>query len=143
MSKKKLTAAEQSLSQVTLFKRLEPRQIKELAQVADITSAKQGKTLITEGALGRELIVIMEGTVDVIRSGQTIASLGPGDAVGEMALIDHQEASATVVTTSPCELVVVEGRRFKPLLDDIPGLAAALLASVCARLREADKAFDV
>ena len=140
---KKLTPAEQSLSEVELFKRLEPSQIKKLAQVADITSVEAGKALITEGSMGRELIVLLDGAVDVQRGGQTIASLGPGDAVGEMALLDHQEASATVVTTAPSELLVVEGRRFKPLLDDMPGLAAALLASVCARLREADKAYDV
>jgi CRP-like cAMP-binding protein len=143
MGRTKATTAEKTLAEVRLFEQLDKREIKHLAQVADVLSVPEGKVLIREGGLGRELIVILDGAADVLRGGHTIATIGPGDAVGEMALLDHQEATASVVTTAPSEIVVIDGRRFRPLLEEMPGLSISLLATVSSRLREADKAFDV
>lgn len=133
---------ETALTRVGLFGELNKRQMKKLVSIADVASAPEGKALVTEGARGRELLVLLEGAAEVRRGGQTIAELGPGDAIGEMALLDHQPATATVVATEPCELVVIEGRQFASLIDDLPGLAQSLLATLTARLREADKAYD-
>ena len=93
--------------------------------------------------MGRELIVIMDGAAEVRRGDQVIATIGPGDAVGEMSLLDHREASASVVATTPSEIVVIDGRRFRPLLEEMPSMAVSLLATVSARLRDADQAYDV
>lgn len=133
---------ETALAQVGLFGELNKRQMKKLASIADLVSVPEGRDLVTEGARGRELLVLVEGAADVQRGERSIATLGPGDAIGEMALLDRQPATATVVATEPCELVVIEGRQFTALLDDLPGLAQSLLATLTARLREADKAYD-
>ena len=139
----KLTPTEQSLADVRLFERLDKKEIKHLAQVADLVSVPEGKVLISEGGMGRELIVIKDGSAEVRRGDQLIATIGPGDAVGEMALLDHEAASASVVTTAPTETVVIDGRRFRPLLEEMPSVAISLLATVSSRLREADQAYDV
>lgn len=133
---------ETALAQVGLFGELDKRQLKRLASIADLVSAPEGRVMVNEGGQGRELLVLVEGAADVRRGDQMIASLGPGDAIGEMALLDHQPATATVVATEPCELVVIDGRQFAPLIDDLPGLAQSLLVTLSGRLREADKAYD-
>lgn len=130
------------LANVPLFEGLNKRQISKLASVADLVSVAEGKVLVKEGALGRELLVIVEGATEVRRGTRGIAQLGPGDCIGEMSLLDREPRSATVVATEPTELVVIEGRVFKELIKDLPGLAESLLSTVSSRLREADKAFD-
>ena len=84
-----------------------------MARVADIVSVDEGAILIKEGERGRELIVIVEGSAVVRRNNRKIAGLGAGDSLGEMSLLDRQLATATVVTTEPCQLVVIDGRRFE------------------------------
>jgi CRP-like cAMP-binding protein len=134
---------ERTLADVGLFGDLNKRQLKRLAGIADLVTVEAGKELVTEGQRGRELLVIVSGAADVIRNDQTIASLAEGACIGEMSLLDREPATATVVTTAPSELVVIEGRQFEPLLEDLPGLATSLLATLSARLRQTDKAFDL
>jgi CRP/FNR family cyclic AMP-dependent transcriptional regulator len=133
---------QEALAGVELFGELSKRQLTRLAQVADLVSTDKGKALIREDGQGREFIVFVEGAAEVRRNDQVIATIGPGDSIGEMSLLDRGPASATVVTTEPCELVVIDGRRFDELLTDLPDLAVNLLATLSARLRETDKAFD-
>jgi CRP-like cAMP-binding protein len=137
------TTKEQALAGVKLFGQLSKRQSSRLARVADIVSVDEGAILIKEGERGRELIVIVEGSAVVRRNNRKIAGLGAGDSLGEMSLLDRQPATATVVTTEPCQLVVIDGRRFESELENLPGLARNLLATLSTRLRETNKALDL
>ncbi len=57
-----------------------------------------------------------------------------------MSLIDGGSRSATIVTESPCVLLVINGRSFRKLLDSVPGLERKILITLCQRLRDADAA---
>jgi CRP/FNR family cyclic AMP-dependent transcriptional regulator len=131
-----------ALAGVDLFGQLSKRQLTKLTHAADLVSNDAGKVLIREGGRSREFIVFVEGAAEVRRNDQVIATIGRGDSIGEMSLLDRLPASATVVTTEPCELVIIDGRRFDDLLTNLPDLAVNLLATLAARLRETDKAFD-
>ena len=74
----------------------------------------------------------------VSNQGTDVATLGPGQQFGELALLDGGPRTATVVATSPMTLLVMTHQAFMSLLDDVPGLARRVLASMAARLREAD-----
>jgi CRP/FNR family transcriptional regulator, cyclic AMP receptor protein len=128
------------LRSVPLFQRLSKRHLNEVARHADEVSAEPGKVLMREGELGRELLVIASGAAQVSRRGQAIATLGAGDFVGEMALLDGGARSATVVAREPMVLLVVGARELKPLLRAVPDLAEALLQTLASRLRAADEA---
>jgi CRP-like cAMP-binding protein len=96
------------LQQIRPFADLTIAERNMLARVVDEFSAPVGAALVSEGDLGYEFMVIEQGTVDVIRGGERIETLGPGDFFGELAVLaDGAERNATVVARTP-----VRGLRF-------------------------------
>jgi CRP/FNR family cyclic AMP-dependent transcriptional regulator len=93
---------------------------------------------VTEGETGHEFFAIISGTARVERHGRKIATLGPGDAFGELALLEKAPRNATVVAETDMELVVLGQREFAGIVDEVPGFARKLLAGMAKRLREAD-----
>jgi CRP/FNR family cyclic AMP-dependent transcriptional regulator len=93
------------LTAIPIFSELSPEETKRLAAFATETSAAEGQTLIKEGDFSTELMAIEEGTADVIKGGQKIASLNPGDLIGETGLIEREPRNADVVATSPMRLL--------------------------------------
>lgn len=128
------------LRSVPLFSHLSNRHLGELAKHSEELYAEPGRVLAREGETGAELFVIASGKARVTRRGKELASLGPGEFVGEMALLDNQRRSATVTAEEPMVLLVIGAREFKPLLRAVPSLAESLLATLAARLRAADEA---
>lgn len=128
------------LKQVPLLASLSRRQLDEFAKHSDEVQVEAGTVLAKEGTVGRELFVLVSGTATVSRKGRKLATLGPGDFFGEMALLDNQPRSATVVAEEPLVLLVVGVREFKPLLTSVPNLAEGLLRAMASRLRAADEA---
>ena len=91
--------------------------------------------LIKQGTTGYEFIVILSGEVDVIIDGHVIATLGPGDHVGEMALLDGKPRNASVVAKNDVRALLVGSREFRALVDQVPSLDRKLLISLTQRLR--------
>ncbi len=73
------------------------------------------------------------------RNGQIMATLGPGQYFGELALLDRRPRSATVVSDSEMLLLVLGQRQFNGILDAVPALSHKLLAAMATRLRESDQ----
>lgn len=114
--------------------------VKQLALVANKTTtihAHAGDVLMREGAVGREFLVIVEGEARVVRDGESIAMLGPGDVCGEVALLDRGPRTATVVAESDLVAEVSDPREFAELLLAVPSLGPALLTQMAGRLRTA------
>ena len=109
-----------------------------LAASADECPLPTGHVLMWEGDRGAEAFVILEGTAEVAVAGEVVAVVGPGETVGEMALIDNRPRTATVVAQTPMRVLVV-GRRHLAALVDQPGVARGLLEILAARLRDADE----
>ena len=82
--------------------------------------------------------MIIDGDATVSRQGRKVATLGPGDAFGELALLDKAPRNATVTARPPMELVVLGQREFGGLIDEVPGFARKLLAGMARRLRDSD-----
>ena len=126
------------LAQVPLFSALSRRELALVARRAEDVTVPVGKVLVSEGETGQQFFVIMSGEAKLSRRGRKIATLGPGDAFGELALLDKHPRNATAVAETPMELVVLGQREFAGLIDDVPGFARKLLAAMAARLRAAD-----
>lgn len=136
------TAYLDHLSQVPLFRSLSRRDLQKVARAADELRVEAGRVLTEQGTVGRECFVIVEGTAAVRRNGRKVATLGAGDAVGELALLDRGPRTATVVAEGPMTVLVIGARELSGLLDDVPALGKKLLAALAARVRELDgKAF--
>jgi CRP/FNR family cyclic AMP-dependent transcriptional regulator len=123
------------MKNVPLFSRCNKKQLAAIASLADLIQVQAGTELITEGAQGREFMVIVEGAGEVRRKGRKISTLGPGDFIGEMALISGGPRNATVRTTSDASLLVVTDRQFWRLLDEAPGIQASVLRAMGERLQ--------
>jgi len=126
------------LGQVPLFAACSRKDLGLVARRAEDVKVPAGKALCVEGETGHEFFVILEGSARVTRRGRRVATLGGGDAFGELALLSKHPRNATVVAETPMELVVLGQREFAGLVDEIPGFARKLLAGMANRLREAD-----
>jgi CRP-like cAMP-binding protein len=93
------------LTALPIFSQLSPEEARRLATYATETSASEGQILMKQGDYSTELIGVEEGTADVIRDGNKIASLGPGDLIGEMGLFERRPRNADVIATSPMRLL--------------------------------------
>lgn len=118
---------------VPLFADCSPREIADVAAIADEIDLREGTELTTESADGREFVVMVDGTADVVQGGSVIASLGPGEWVGEIALLTGKPRTATVLATSPVHALVIEGHRFTQLLEHAPDIRAKVERAMSQR----------
>jgi cAMP-dependent protein kinase regulator len=95
------------LRAIPVFASLDDETLKSVAVFAGESSAAEGKQIVNEGDYAHEFMAIEEGTADVVRGGETIASLGPGDIFGEIGVVEKTLRTATVVATSPMRLITL------------------------------------
>jgi CRP/FNR family cyclic AMP-dependent transcriptional regulator len=127
-----------ALRQAPLFAGLSKKELAELARHTEDLEVAEGQVIVREGETGHEFFVILEGNAKVSRQGRKIASIGPGAAFGELALLEKAPRNATVTAETDMELVVLGQREFAGLIDEVPGFARKLLTGMAHRLREAD-----
>lgn len=125
------------LRRIPLFAGCSRRELVQIARASHEIEVEPGKVLIQEGAVGRQFFVLVEGTVEVRRKGRKIDALGPGDYVGEIALITDRPRNATVAATSPVHALVLTKQRFRQTLAQDPLLSLKVLRSVGERVPDA------
>ena len=89
-----------------------------------------------EGEPGHECFVIVTGSATVSRGGATVANLGPGAVVGELAPLTGGVRTATVTADSAMEVLVIAQREFNGLIEEVPGFAVQLLRNLAARMTD-------
>ncbi len=122
------------LKSVPLFAGCSKTELRQLAKTADEIDLRQGTVLTREGRPGREFFVLIDGTAEVTKKGKKIADLGPGDWLGEIALITDSPRTATVTATSAVDVLVITDRRFRSVVETMPSIALKVLACVGERL---------
>jgi CRP/FNR family transcriptional regulator, cyclic AMP receptor protein len=122
------------LRRVPLFEGCSQRELAEIAELADEFALPGDRDLTTEGAGGFEFIVLVEGAAEVIRKGQVVAELGPGDFFGEIALVTGQPRTATVKSRGPARILVLTTSGFRALMHDVPAIEDKVLAALTARI---------
>ena len=130
------------LAGLPLFSACSKRDLQRLARASDEIQVPAGTVLTTQGDIGREAFIIMDGTASVTKDGVVEAELGPGDHVGELALLDGGPRSATVTATTDMSVLVLSKPAFNGVLDEIPTLAHKLLVSLARRLRQSEQSLS-
>ena len=117
-----------------LFESLTESQLAEVAAWFEVREVPAGARLAGEGATGHAFFVLTDGQAAVTANGSELATLGPGDFFGEIALVEGGRRTATVTTTAPARVLVLFGDDFGRLRTRYPAVAAALEAAVRERL---------
>jgi CRP/FNR family transcriptional regulator, cyclic AMP receptor protein len=135
----------EELSETDFFSTFSHEEIALLMFCAENTECRRDEQIFREGDVGRQFFAIRKGTVIIRKekSGMVLATLGPGEVFGEMAVLDNQPRSASAIAASETVLFAFDGHR---LLDDFPHLSVKLLRylarELSRRLREADMLID-
>jgi CRP-like cAMP-binding protein len=123
---------------VPLFAEADDRFLERLAGEFMERTYAAGDTIAEEGGSGRTFFVIERGEVTVTVHGQEVGTLGPGEAFGEMALIDKSARSATVKADTEVHGYQLPVWSFRPLIESHPEMVWALLEALAQRVRVAE-----
>ncbi len=118
------------LKSIPLFASLSDAERAKVARWADEVEVEEGKHLVDEGRFAYEFFVIEEGSAAVRHGDEVVAELGPGDFFGEIALLEHVRRTASVVATSPMRAVVMFGRDFRSMENEMPAVANSIKQAV-------------
>ena len=135
---------EDTLATAPLFSELSRKDLKHLAAAAIARNYKKGEAIVKEGENAVAFYIIRAGKVDIIRgkggkSAKVLATLGPGDFFGEMALLDSYPRSASAVATEDTQCLVLSRWDFIAELRTNPHVAVQMLPVLSRRLREAQQ----
>ncbi len=133
-----------ALQNIPLFSGLPDQDVQSLLKLAMPRNFAKNALVIREGAEGESLFIVTVGKVKVYLNDDNgkeiiLSVLGPGDFIGELALIDDDSRSASVMTMEPSEFLVLPKAAFRDHLRKNPDLAMNIMRVLATRLRAADQ----
>jgi CRP/FNR family cyclic AMP-dependent transcriptional regulator len=108
------------LKTIPLFQTVSDDELKEIAPFAEEVQVAAGTELVREGDYSYEFMAIEEGTAEVLREGEHVADLGPGDFFGEIGLLEKDRRTATVVAKTDMRLITLTGWDMKRMEKVMP-----------------------
>jgi CRP/FNR family transcriptional regulator len=127
-----------ALARVPLFEACSKGDFRIVARHLEVIQCEQGTVLMRQGDRGDAFVVVLEGAVSVWHGATRVDVLGPGDHVGELALLDPAPRNATVVADTEAIIGVLGSRVFRAILRETPAFSERLLRALARRLRDAD-----
>ncbi|HET9497158.1 MAG TPA: cyclic nucleotide-binding domain-containing protein [Candidatus Limnocylindria bacterium] len=126
------------IKSVPLFATCDNRELERLGMLVDEVSLPAGRVLFNQGDHASELFIVVEGKVRVDRNGANIATRGPGEFFGEMALVSEGTRMATATCETDCRFFVLGHREFHSLMDEFPTMKMRVLETLAERVRSLD-----
>ena len=120
---------------VPLFNGLTERSFEAIGNLARERDFAAGDPLVRQGSPGESFIIIVTGRATVERDGRTLRELGPGDFLGEIALVDGSPRTATVTAIDPIQALEIDRQGFLDLIDRIPVFRLEVLNALTQRIR--------
>jgi CRP/FNR family cyclic AMP-dependent transcriptional regulator len=119
---------------IPIFSHLSKSELQRLAEWLQVSSVPVGHQLAREGAFAHEFFVIEDGEAAVLQGGEHIATLGPGDFFGEIGLLETERRTASVVATTPMDVIVMFQPEFEQLQAEMPTVADHIRSEIRSRL---------
>lgn len=126
----------QLLAGCTLFHGIDAEGLEALADKAAQVEFPAGHVIARQGEVGTGFFVVIEGRVRVVRDGEVVATLGPGEFFGELSVLDRMPRNAMVAAEVPTTCLALASWDFEAVLLVQPKLALAILRGVATRLRQ-------
>jgi CRP/FNR family transcriptional regulator len=124
------------LGVVPLFAEATVDDLAALADVATEVEFPAGRTLVRQGDTGNGLFIILDGSVRIVRDGETLNTLGPGEWFGELAVLDRGPRTATVIAETDTRCLALAAWDAERLLEERAGLALGVARTLAVRLRD-------
>lgn len=124
------------LKELDLFSQASRSELAVIAQQLTRLQVKAGRVLVREGGIGNEFMIMVNGTAEVTQGGRHIATLGRGDLVGEMALLQPQGSgrrNATVAAVTDAEIYAGSASEFRRIMEAAPSVAAKVHQTIASR----------
>jgi CRP-like cAMP-binding protein len=112
------------LEAIPLFQDLTRKQRERVARWSDVVDLPAGYQLLEQGRFPHEFYVLLEGTVDVEQDGQRIAAMGPGSFFGEIAILEDDRRTASVIASTAVKVLVMSAREFDEMRSEMAAVAA-------------------
>lgn len=123
------------MANVEVMKNLPPSEAQAIVPLLEPISIKQGETIFDEGDQGDSFYMIVSGEAEVKKGGKVMTTLGTGEVFGEMALLNSETRSATVVAHTDMEVYQLKQEHFDDVLLKSPSIANSLSRALAKRLR--------
>jgi CRP/FNR family cyclic AMP-dependent transcriptional regulator len=123
------------LESLPLFRDLSRKERDQISRWTDEVDVPAGYHLLDQGRLPHEFFVLEKGTVAVTKDGEHLTDLGPGDFFGEIAIVEHDRRTATVVANTPVTLIVMNARDFETMAGVMPHVTERINAAIRERLQ--------
>lgn len=101
-----------------------------------------GELIFLEGENGDNAYVILEGKVEIVAMRQVFEVAGPGDLIGEMALIEPGPRTAAARVLEDCEVAIIDEKEFLFMTKKLPDFSLYVMRVMVRRLREMDLRFN-
>ena len=124
---------------IPIFAELTPDELTAVTALAEEVEFPAGYPLMIEGIPATEMAVVISGSVVVRKGNETVAQLGPGEVIGEIALLSRRRRTASVVTAEDSTLWVLEADGFDQVLADHPSVGPKVLRVVAERLADLEE----
>jgi CRP-like cAMP-binding protein len=126
------------LARLPIFAKLEPRSMEAVAALARVVAVPAGTVLLREGAPADSFYVIASGTVHIERQGRFVRSMSDGGFLGEIALVETGDRTATATCATDCELVELGSHEFGRVMATFPDVRARVEAAMVRRPHAGD-----
>jgi CRP-like cAMP-binding protein len=139
--------ASKLLSGIELFSELNEQELAEVASLAQVRSIPRDTTIFHEGDTSDAIFVVVKGRVKIVTTSTDgkefiLTVLGAGQIFGEMALLEAASRSASVITVTAVEVLMISRSDFDHLLNSNPGISRKLMAILSRRLRRANSKME-
>jgi len=124
------------LSAARLFDGVDAAGMDRIAAVAVEVDFPADHVIARQGEIGTGFFIVVSGGARVVRGGETITTLGPGDFFGELSVLDGKPRNAQVIAVGPTTCLALASWDFEAVLLEEPRVALAILRGLASRLRE-------
>ena len=125
------------ISGCPLFRGLDAHGAAAIAAVAAEVEFRPEHAIARQGEIGSGMFIVVDGRVRVVRDGQVVTRLGPGEFFGELSVLDGAPRNATVTAEVSTTCLAIATWDAERVMREEPGVALALLRVLAGRLREA------
>lgn len=98
-------------------------------------SVAAGQIIFNKGDPGQCMYIVQSGSIEILIGDKVVETLGTNEALGFMTMIDKQPRSSTARAKEPCELSLIDERKFRFMVDEVPNFAMYIMGVLARRIR--------